>query len=99
MLLDGNPAGRALVLRKAREQTMAKSRGHYPALIAAIDVVRAGYERGVAHGYREESRRFGDGDLPLVAIAVGGQPALEAFAPREDRLAGYADNVDVVAEC
>ena len=60
MLLDGNPAGRALVLRKAREQTMAKSRGHYPALIAAIDVVRAGYERGVAHGYREESRRFGE---------------------------------------
>ena len=60
ILLDGNPAGRAVVLRKAREQTMAKSRGHYPALIAAIDVVRAGYERGVAHGYREESRRFGE---------------------------------------
>jgi len=47
-------------LRKAREQTIAKSRGHYPALIAAIDVVRAGYERGVAHGYSEESRRFGE---------------------------------------
>ena len=60
VLLDGNPAGRALVLRKARDQTMAKSRGHYPALIAAIDVVRAGYERGIAHGYREESRRFGE---------------------------------------
>jgi len=60
IILDGNPAGRALVLRKAREQTMAKSRGHYPALIAAIDVVRAGYERGIAHGYREESRRFGE---------------------------------------
>ncbi len=60
VLLDGNPAGRALVLRKAREQTMAKSRGHYPALIAAIDVVAAGYERGAATGYREESRRFGE---------------------------------------
>ena len=60
VLLDGNPAGRAVVLRKAREQTMTKSRGHYPALIAAIDVVRAGYERGIAHGYREESRRFGE---------------------------------------
>src|SRR5207237_10714289 len=34
--------------------------GHYPALIAAIDVVAAGYERGVAQGYREESRRFGE---------------------------------------
>ncbi|MFL5638096.1 MAG: fatty acid oxidation complex subunit alpha FadJ [Gemmatimonadaceae bacterium] len=60
VVIDGNPAGRALVLRKAREQTLAKSRGHYPALIAAIDVVAAGYERGVAHGYREESRRFGE---------------------------------------
>ena len=60
VLLDGNPAGRAVVLRKVREQTMTKSRGHYPALIAAIDVVRAGYERGIAHGYREESRRFGE---------------------------------------
>jgi len=60
VLLDGNPAGRAIVLRKAREQTLAKSRGHYPALIAAIDVVAAGYDLGVAHGYREESRRFGE---------------------------------------
>ncbi len=60
LLLDGNPAGRALVLRKARQQTLAKSRGNYPALIAAIDAVAAGYERGVAHGYREESRRFGE---------------------------------------
>jgi len=60
LLIDGNPAGRAIVLRKAREQTLAKSRGHYPALIAAIDVVAAGYEKGPSHGYREEARRFGE---------------------------------------
>jgi 3-hydroxyacyl-CoA dehydrogenase / enoyl-CoA hydratase / 3-hydroxybutyryl-CoA epimerase len=59
-MLDANPAGRALVLRKAREQTMKKSRGHYPALIAAIDAISDGYMRGAAHGYREESRRFGE---------------------------------------
>jgi 3-hydroxyacyl-CoA dehydrogenase / enoyl-CoA hydratase / 3-hydroxybutyryl-CoA epimerase len=58
-VIDGNPAGRAIVLKKAREQTLSKSRGHYPALIAAIDAVAAGYERGVAHGFREESRLFG----------------------------------------
>src|SRR6185503_20517536 len=33
VLLDGNPAGRAIVLRKAREQTLSKSRGNYPALL------------------------------------------------------------------
>ncbi len=60
VLLDGNPAGRAIVLRKAREQTMAKSRGNYPALIAAIDAVATGYEKGIAEGYREESRKFGE---------------------------------------
>ena len=60
LFIDGNPAGRAIVLRKAREQTLAKSRGHYPALIAAIDVVGAGYEKGPSHGFREESRRFGE---------------------------------------
>ncbi len=60
LLLDANPAGRAIVLRKAREQTLAKSRGHYPALIAAIDAVAAGYEKGAAYGFRQESRLFGD---------------------------------------
>jgi 3-hydroxyacyl-CoA dehydrogenase / enoyl-CoA hydratase / 3-hydroxybutyryl-CoA epimerase len=60
MLLDSNPAGRTVVLRKARQQTLAKSRGHYPALIAAIDAVAAGYEKGTAYGYREESRLFGE---------------------------------------
>jgi 3-hydroxyacyl-CoA dehydrogenase/enoyl-CoA hydratase/3-hydroxybutyryl-CoA epimerase len=60
VVIDGNPAGRAIVLKKAREKTLAKSRGHYPALIAAIEAVAAGYEKGVAHGYREESRLFGE---------------------------------------
>jgi 3-hydroxyacyl-CoA dehydrogenase/enoyl-CoA hydratase/3-hydroxybutyryl-CoA epimerase len=60
LLLDANPAGRAIVFRKTREQTMAKSRGNYPALIAAIDAVAAGYEKGPAHGYRQESRLFGE---------------------------------------
>lgn len=60
LLLDANPAGRAVVLRKAREQTLTKSRGHYPALIAAIDVIADGFEKGTAHGFREESRRFGE---------------------------------------
>jgi 3-hydroxyacyl-CoA dehydrogenase / enoyl-CoA hydratase / 3-hydroxybutyryl-CoA epimerase len=60
LLLDKNPAGRAIVLRKAREQTLAKSRGNYPALLAAIDAIATGYEKGIAEGYREESRKFGE---------------------------------------
>ena len=79
LLLDSNPAGRTVVLRKAREQTMAKSRGHYPALIAAIDVIAAGYDKGMAHGFREESRRFGE----LATTDVSRQLIFLFFATNE----------------
>jgi 3-hydroxyacyl-CoA dehydrogenase / enoyl-CoA hydratase / 3-hydroxybutyryl-CoA epimerase len=79
LLLDSNPAGRSVVLRKAREQTLAKSRGHYPALIAAIDVIAAGYEKGMAHGFREESRRFGE----LATTDVSRQLIFLFFASNE----------------
>src|SRR5687768_17606068 len=38
--LDANPLGRMLVFRKAREGVLEKTRGHYPAPLAAVDVVR-----------------------------------------------------------
>ncbi len=50
--LEGNPAGRSFVLKKARESVLEKSRGHYPAPLAAIEAVAAGYS--------EESRLFGE---------------------------------------
>jgi 3-hydroxyacyl-CoA dehydrogenase / enoyl-CoA hydratase / 3-hydroxybutyryl-CoA epimerase len=60
LLLDENPAGRGIVLRKAREETVKKTHGHYPAPLAAIDAIAAGYSGGTSHGYREESRLFGE---------------------------------------
>ncbi len=60
LLLDTNFAGRSVVFRKARENVLAKTHGHFPAPLAALDVVRAGLERGMAAGLREESRRFGE---------------------------------------
>jgi 3-hydroxyacyl-CoA dehydrogenase/enoyl-CoA hydratase/3-hydroxybutyryl-CoA epimerase len=59
-LLDENPAGRRVVMKKAREETLKKTHGHYPAPLAAIDAVAAGYSGGASHGYREESRLFGE---------------------------------------
>lgn len=59
-LLDENPAGRRVVLKKAREETLKKTRGNYPAPLAAIDAVEAGYRGGASHGYRTESRLFGE---------------------------------------
>lgn len=61
LLLDDNPIGRAVVLRQARETTTKKSKGHYPALYAALDAVAAGYHAGSEEqGYAEESRLFGE---------------------------------------
>jgi 3-hydroxyacyl-CoA dehydrogenase / enoyl-CoA hydratase / 3-hydroxybutyryl-CoA epimerase len=38
--LDGTPVGRRVVLRQARRQVLKETRGHYPAPLAALDVVR-----------------------------------------------------------
>ena len=60
LLLDENPVGRALVMRQAREKVMARTRGHYPAPLAALDAVAAGFSQGNDRGFREESRLFGE---------------------------------------
>jgi 3-hydroxyacyl-CoA dehydrogenase/enoyl-CoA hydratase/3-hydroxybutyryl-CoA epimerase len=67
MLLEDNPIGRSIVFRKAREGVLAKTHGHYPAPIAAIGAVQAGYEKGLEGGYREESRAFGEMTVSDVA--------------------------------
>ncbi|AMW05752.1 fatty acid oxidation complex subunit alpha FadJ [Gemmatimonas phototrophica] len=59
MLLEDNALGRKVVFKKARESVLAKTRGHYPAPLAAIDVIQLGYAEGMEAGLAEEARRFG----------------------------------------
>ena len=59
LLVERNRFGRALVLKKARQSVMKQTHGQYPAPLAALDVIRAGYDEGVDAGFRDESRRFG----------------------------------------
>ena len=59
LLLEGNPIGRALVFRKARAGVLDKTKGQYPAPLAAIDVIQRGYADGMTAGLREEARAFG----------------------------------------
>jgi 3-hydroxyacyl-CoA dehydrogenase/enoyl-CoA hydratase/3-hydroxybutyryl-CoA epimerase len=58
-LLDGNPLGRALVYRMARKSVLAKTGGHYPAPLSALEAVRTGMEHGMKAGLDDEHRRFG----------------------------------------
>lgn len=60
ILLDDNPIGRAVVFRQARETTLKKSKGHYPALLAALEAVAAGFGSSEESGYAEEARLFGE---------------------------------------
>jgi 3-hydroxyacyl-CoA dehydrogenase/enoyl-CoA hydratase/3-hydroxybutyryl-CoA epimerase len=60
LLLEENPLGRGVVFKKARESVMEKTHGHYPAPLAALTAVQAGYTRGFEEGLREESRLFGE---------------------------------------
>ncbi|HET6679930.1 MAG TPA: fatty acid oxidation complex subunit alpha FadJ [Gemmatimonadaceae bacterium] len=60
LLLDDNRLGRSVVLRKAREATLKKTHGHFPAPLAALDAVAAGYSGSRENGYREEARLFGE---------------------------------------
>lgn len=60
MLLNRNMIGRSIVFKKASEATLKQTHGNYPAPLAAIDAVAAGYEKGISAGYREEARLFGE---------------------------------------
>ena len=60
MLLEDNALGRKIVFRQARETVLKKTRGQYPAPLAAIEAMQAGYLHGDAAGFREEARCFGE---------------------------------------
>ncbi len=60
VLLEDNALGRKIVFRQARESVLKKTRGHYPAPLAAIEVIQAGYLHGQEAGLVEEARRFGE---------------------------------------
>ena len=67
VILEDNPVGRSLVFRKAREGVMSKTHGNYPAPLAAIDVVRCGYDKGFKSGLNEEAKQFGE--LALTEVS------------------------------
>ncbi|MDH4042870.1 MAG: 3-hydroxyacyl-CoA dehydrogenase NAD-binding domain-containing protein [Gemmatimonadota bacterium] len=72
-LLEGNPAGRALVFSLARKQVLAKTGGHYPAPLAALDAVAEGLRHGIPAGLEREARHFADlavGDVSRALVGI-----------------------------
>ena len=94
LLLDDNPLGRSLVLRKAREKTLEKTRGHYPAPLAAIEAVAAGYHSR-ERGFAEEARLFGE----MASSAVSRELVFLFFATASlKKDPGVAQTPPLVAE-
>ncbi len=58
-LLQGNPLGRKLVFDRALGTLRHKTRGNYPAPEALLEVVRTGYQQGMAEGLKAEAAAFG----------------------------------------
>lgn len=56
ILLEKNPLGRKILFDQARKKTLEQTRGHYPAPLRAIEVVRVGIEDGVRAGFDAEAR-------------------------------------------
>jgi 3-hydroxyacyl-CoA dehydrogenase/enoyl-CoA hydratase/3-hydroxybutyryl-CoA epimerase len=59
-LLEGNPIGRHIIFDQARKKTLEQTRGHYPAALRAIEVVRVGIEDGERAGFDAEARAAAD---------------------------------------
>lgn len=57
-LLENTSIGRGILFKKAREQTLAKTQGNYPAPIYIIDCIEAGLD-DPKKGYAKEAELFG----------------------------------------
>lgn len=55
-LLEANPLGRSLVYYKARKDTLEKTKGHYPAPLLALEVIKHSYGLPLQQGLEVEKK-------------------------------------------
>jgi 3-hydroxyacyl-CoA dehydrogenase/enoyl-CoA hydratase/3-hydroxybutyryl-CoA epimerase len=72
LALEENFLGREVLFRQARKQLLEKTRGHYPAPVAALEAIQAGIEKGIETGLATEARLFGDLAVSPVARELMG---------------------------
>jgi 3-hydroxyacyl-CoA dehydrogenase/enoyl-CoA hydratase/3-hydroxybutyryl-CoA epimerase len=79
ILLERNPLGRKILFDQARKKTLEQTRGHYPAPLRAIEVVRVGIEDGPAAGFAAEARAVAELATSRIAKSL-----LHVFRLTED---------------
>lgn len=60
LLLEKNPAGRAVLFSQAKKMLLEKTKGQYPAPLAALDVVRKTIGKSLEAGLETEAKVMGD---------------------------------------
>ncbi len=88
LLLEKNPVGRMILFDQARKKTLETTRGHYPAALRAIEVVRVGIEDGTKAGFAAEARAVGELATGRISKALVHFFNLTEAAKREPGLPG-----------
>ena len=89
--------GRKIITNKARKAVLERTRGNYPAPMAAIDAVEEGLNRGMARGLAKEARLLGEmavTDVSKNLIRVF--HLRESFAKGDKALAADISRVAVI---
>ncbi|CAM3946331.1 fatty acid oxidation complex subunit alpha FadJ [Pseudoalteromonas byunsanensis] len=71
-LLESNPFGRNIIFKKAQENVLKKTGGHYPAPLNIIKAVRASIELDELKAYKTEAEGFADLVMTDVSKALRG---------------------------
>jgi 3-hydroxyacyl-CoA dehydrogenase/enoyl-CoA hydratase/3-hydroxybutyryl-CoA epimerase len=69
-LLEGNPLGRGVVFDQARKQTLRETRGHYPAPLRALEVIRIAVSEGRERSLEAEARAAGELATSVVSKSL-----------------------------
>ena len=60
LLLEQNPVGRAVVFWQTENEILKKTKGHYPAPLAALKLVKETYTKSLDYGLAKEAETFVD---------------------------------------
>lgn len=74
LALEDNFLGREVLFRQARRQVLARTKGHYPAPLRALEAIEHGYQKGFAKGLEKEAQLFGQ-----LAVGPVAKQLIEVF--------------------
>ena len=89
-LLETNKLGRNIMFDQAKKQTLAKTRGNYPAPEAILEVVKLGQEKGFEAGLKLEAKRFAELAMTSESAALRGIFFATTAMKKEDGVEGVA---------